>query len=206
MERRCGTLCSIFWTVLIQSVKCQFHDPAQIQPGCEFPDKWEGGWFLINERDPLMVSKDELGILGICFQAVESANDQQQFILFERIQKCYRCITIQERHENVLQFRMSTCEPPSQVLSEPEVDPQKLCQMIPPDEPFSTLVRLSGEDSPCPFDGEYSFTYSMGQQQCQQKSRSQLTSCMTSDQVAFKFLPCHGGPGMGQGKDGSIPY
>ncbi|XP_059099729.1 uncharacterized protein LOC131893644 [Tigriopus californicus] len=198
MERRCGTLCSIFWTVLIQSVKCQFHDPAQIQPGCEFPDKWEGGWFLINERDPLMVSKDELGILGICFQAVESANDQQQFILFERIQKCYRCITIQERHENVLQFRMSTCEPPSQVLSEPEVDPQKLCQMIPPDEPFSTLVRLSGEDSPCPFDGEYSFTYSMGQQQCQQKSRSQLTSCMTSDQVAFKFLPCHGGPGMGQ--------
>lgn len=82
--------------------------------------------------------------------------------VWSRIQKCYRCITIQERHENVLQFQMSSCEPPSQVLSEPEVDPQKLCQMIPPDEPFSTLVRLSGEDSPCPFDGEYSFTYSMG--------------------------------------------
>ena len=88
----------------------------------------------------------------------------------KRPEKCFQCLQIWRRHENVVQFRIGACVKNidqvcychvtmSRVITRQYFCLQLDCQ-FPDNLPMETLLRLHDTpDTPCPFKGSFNFTY-----------------------------------------------
>ena len=93
---------------------------------------------------------------------------------------CVRCLSIYQKHDNVLQYKESKC------MMDHMRNYEDLCWSISVDEPLKTLFRVNGKGDnssillyftslilstvgagvACPITGTYSFSYSRGQGLC----------------------------------------
>ena len=74
---------------------------------------------------------------------------------------CYRCLSIHQKHGNVLQYKESRC-----MLDYHSRNYHELCWSISVDEPLKTMFRVNGNGVSCPITGTFSFSYSRGHGLC----------------------------------------
>ena len=110
-----------------------------------------------------LTQKHELLLSG-----VETMN--QNWVYFCRANNCHRCIVINERHPNVLQYKESKCESTTQLYQfnwdkfiwasigihlgmycEDEDTLENICSRITGDAQLYSLFRLDGTPEDCPF-------------------------------------------------------
>ena len=99
-----------------------------------------------------------------------------------RPDKCFQCLQVWERHENVLQFKLSDCNKKNRRHNKPK------CSFS-DDTTMQTLLKLDGPDTPCPFSGAFNFTYKKDGKECSSPS-SEIVKCMSPAQAMFKFEVC----------------
>jgi hypothetical protein len=72
---------------------------------CEFPPRWRGEYFQGSLREPFHVTTQNFGPEGLCYRAHADGT----YIIFNRGEKCYKCLRVAERHANVLEYQLGTC-------------------------------------------------------------------------------------------------
>ena len=103
------------------------------------------------------------------------------FTILKRPEKCFQCLEVWERHENVIQFKVGDCHKAGRHNKEP-------CK-VPDSAPVETLLKLDGPDVPCPFSGSFNFTYKKEGKECS-RVNSEVVSCMSEATSLFKFEVC----------------
>ena len=103
------------------------------------------------------------------------------FTILKRPEKCFQCLQIWERHENVLQFKLGECLKTGR-------NTKDKCK-IPDSAPVETLLKLTGPDVPCPFSGSFNFTYKKDGKECS-RVNSEVVSCMSEATSLLKFEVC----------------
>ncbi|XP_067127997.1 uncharacterized protein [Centruroides vittatus] len=68
--------------------------------GCQFPEHWMGNWFQKGVQDPIRIINGTLSNKGDCRDS-----DGDKFLIESWNEKCYRCVVMHEKHENVLQYK-----------------------------------------------------------------------------------------------------
>ena len=100
----------------------------------------------------------------------------------KRPEKCFQCLQVWERHENVLQYKLGQCVKNKKKLG------KEGCK-IPDEAPLETLVKLDGPSAPCPFSGAFNFTYKTEGKECGSPP-SEIVKCMSPAQSLLKFEVC----------------
>ena len=100
----------------------------------------------------------------------------------KRPEKCFQCVQVWARHENVLQFKVGEC------VKKKNNNRHLRCN-FPENLPMETLLKLNGSNTPCPFSGAYNFTYKKDGKECNSPS-SEIVKCMNPSQSLFKFEVC----------------
>ena len=151
---------SSFWLLLLLlGVNCGD------ESGCQLPDSWTGSWFLSGHPERIRISERALGWLGNCHQRVKvrnvanpespsvslnisdlnshppSAQDTNKYLFYRGADNCFQCVALWSRHTNVLEYKAGEC-------GETE-DTESLCD-ISPDTALNTMVRVDGDNIPCP--------------------------------------------------------
>jgi hypothetical protein len=72
---------------------------------CEFPSRWRGEFFQGGLREVFHVTTQNFGPEGLCYRAHADGT----FIIFNRSEKCYKCLRVWERHRNVLEYQLGRC-------------------------------------------------------------------------------------------------
>ena len=72
---------------------------------CEFPTNWRGEYFQGSLREPFVLTTQNFGPEGLCYRGHADGT----FIIFNRAEKCYKCLRVWERHKNVLEYKLGTC-------------------------------------------------------------------------------------------------
>lgn len=73
--------------------------------GCRFPEEWVGTWFQKGVPDPIRItSNGDISEKGSC---KEISGDK--FLIENRHERCLRCMVINQKHSNVLQYKESKC-------------------------------------------------------------------------------------------------
>ncbi|CAL4182157.1 unnamed protein product, partial [Meganyctiphanes norvegica] len=120
---------------------------------------------------------------------------------------CYRCMVINMKHPNVIQYKESYCE---------RLKPlRELCVSITGDAMLYSMFRLSAEPVSCPFHGPLTFTYAKSYEECK-IPLSQVDSCADDSRLLFRHQACADVPGsesfneqlvcLGSWKEGSNHY
>ncbi|XP_015190925.1 PREDICTED: uncharacterized protein LOC107074205 isoform X2 [Polistes dominula] len=143
---------------------------------CEFPASWSGEWYQHGIQVPIIINTTMLGER----KCVERRKDQ--FITFG--EKCYRCMIITARHENVIQFREGLyCNPDIMEL-------EAMCSMISSDDPLYSMFRKNSKPIPCPFSGPpFTFSYSRGYGECVLPI-SLAERCTDESKLLLKYQAC----------------
>lgn len=118
---------------------------------------------------------------GVCR---ETSGDK--FLIESRSERCVRCIVLNQKHSNVLQYKETFCFP------NPRNNPRRLrdvCSEINGDASLYSLFRLDTPTVPCPFSGPFTFSYSRGHGECQEPMSS-IQSCVDSTRLRFRFQAC----------------
>ena len=103
------------------------------------------------------------------------------FTVLKRREKCFQCLEVWERHENVIQYKAGEC------LKAGRHNRDKC--VIPESAPVETLLKLDGPDVACPFSGSFNFTYKKEGKECGGVS-SEVVSCMSEATSLLKFEVC----------------
>ena len=106
---------NVFSETKTRKMKIRFNNSAktlkikvkQTVPGsrCSFPVAWHGEYFHLGYSRPLMVSNNSITEKGECVWSSGS-----QYVLEgeeEGGEKCWRCLSIYRKHNNVLQYKES---------------------------------------------------------------------------------------------------
>lgn len=118
---------------------------------------------------------------GVCR---ETSGDK--FLIESRSERCVRCIVMNQKHSNVLQYKETFCFP------NPRNNPRRLrdvCSEINGDASLYSLFRLDTPTIPCPFTGPFKFSYSRGHGECQEPMSS-IESCVDTTRLLFRFQAC----------------
>ncbi|KAL3252310.1 hypothetical protein MRX96_017637, partial [Rhipicephalus microplus] len=123
--------------------------------GCEFPQRWRGVWFQKGAHPAISIERTQITFKGTCVQA-----DGDMFLIEDRRERCFRCVAIYEKHENVLQYRETYCD---------EFDNLKeACHLLNVDAHLHSLFRV--EASPV--------------------ALSTVDSCSADWRILFRFQAC----------------
>ncbi|XP_012265284.2 uncharacterized protein LOC105691407 [Athalia rosae] len=144
---------------------------------CEFPSSWSGHWFQTGKPEPIFVNASVLNN-RTCHE-----NKNDMYIVREPADNCYRCMIINERHENVIQFREeSWCDQLSSL--------DEMCNSISSDESLISMFRLDAKPIACPFTGPpFTFSYSRGYEECTTPP-SHAESCTDESKLLLKYQAC----------------
>ncbi|XP_075218544.1 uncharacterized protein LOC142323154 [Lycorma delicatula] len=145
--------------------------------GCQFPASWTGRWFQGGEG-LTYINSTYIGSKGECVQ-----NQGDKYITYEKTEKCYRCIVINEKHPNVLQYKET-------LYCMDENSLEELCRNIFLETLFS-LFRVEGAvPIPCPFRSPpFSFSYNGGKSDCIYPP-SRADSCTDDSRLVFRYAAC----------------
>jgi len=148
---------------------------------CQFPAHWAGSWFQKGVPDAIRIINGNISEKGICR---ESNGDK--FLIENRNEKCVRCMVINEKHVNVLQYKETYyCHP----INSNKLSLEQLCSEINGDAPLLSLFRLETSPVSCPFTGPFTFSYSRGPGECRDPI-STIDSCTDTAHLLFKFQAC----------------
>ncbi|XP_067127993.1 uncharacterized protein [Centruroides vittatus] len=147
--------------------------------GCQFPEHWMGNWFQKGVQDPIRIINGTLSNKGDCRDS-----DGDKFLIESWNEKCYRCVVMHEKHENVLQYKESYCSPINQFQSL-----GLLCEEINGDALLFSMFRLGSAPVGCPFSGPFTFTYRRDSGECANPVSS-IDSCTDDSRLLFRFQAC----------------
>ncbi|KAK0181176.1 hypothetical protein PV327_003482 [Microctonus hyperodae] len=154
---------------------------ARVSGACEFPQKWEGQWFQSGKPSPVNINATMLGEKR-CIE-----KDKDTYAVYDSLnsENCYRCLIINDRHVNAIQFReVGDCSIEPRSLAE-------LCAAVTrTDDSLYTMFRLNSKPIPCPFTGApFTFTYKSGETECRSPI-SHAESCTDSSKLLLKYQAC----------------
>lgn len=104
------------------------------------------------------------------------------FLYFSQEGNCLRCLSIHQKHANVLQYKESKC------ITERK-NYKEICRSISVDEPLKSLFRVNASGVNCPIHGTYSFSYSRGHGLCSYPLSS-LHQCSDKSRLVFSYQAC----------------
>ncbi|GFY60786.1 uncharacterized protein TNIN_479891 [Trichonephila inaurata madagascariensis] len=104
--------------------------------------------------------------------------------VYVRLEKCFRCVVLHEKHLNVLQYKESHCSNNIQHQSL-----ETLCAEINGDALLYSMFRLNTPAVPCPFKGSFVFNYSRGHGECANPP-STVDSCTDDSHLLLRFQAC----------------
>jgi hypothetical protein len=83
---------------------CVTNSTCYLGSGCHFPASWHGEYFHLGYSQPLIIVNASISGKGRCVENLGS-----QYIMEDKDygEKCWRCMTIFRKHQNVLQYRES---------------------------------------------------------------------------------------------------
>lgn len=153
------------------------------QGGCELPSGWGGQWFQLGSgKTSLSINGTHIESKGEC---VESEGDK--FVLYDRTEKCYRCIVMHNKHNNVLQYKETYCIAVD--------DLPTLCNEINGDATLLSMFRVDAQGVACPFKSPpFSVVYSKGHGDCGAPA-SRAEPCTDDTRLVFRFQACPDIPG-----------
>ncbi|XP_046822106.1 uncharacterized protein LOC124425603 isoform X1 [Vespa crabro] len=142
---------------------------------CEFPASWAGEWYQHGKPVPIIINATMLGER----KCVERRKDK--FITYG--DKCYHCMIITARHENVIQYREGFCNPDP-------MDLENMCSMIGSDDILYSMFRINSKPIPCPFSGPpFTFSYNRGYRECAVPI-SLAERCTDESKLLLKYQAC----------------
>ncbi|XP_014254350.1 uncharacterized protein LOC106669393 isoform X2 [Cimex lectularius] len=155
--------------------------------GCKFPASWTGQWFQSGIHKPnIAINLTHIETKGQCVEKEDS-----KYLLFDRKEKCYRCIAMYNKHTNVLQYKETFCMEESSL--------ENLCDSINGDATLLSMFRVDATGVPCPFKSPpFSVVYSKGHGECggeEGEPPSRVESCTDESKLVFKFQACPDIPG-----------
>ncbi len=56
-------------------------------------------------REPFLLTTQNFGPEGLCYRAHADGS----YVIFNRGEKCYKCLRVWERHKNVLEYKLGAC-------------------------------------------------------------------------------------------------
>ncbi|XP_066961603.1 uncharacterized protein [Macrobrachium rosenbergii] len=173
---------------------------------CEFPAEWVGSWFRSGQghQEPIVITRTSISDTGDCIEKGVAA----RYLVYEEKFKCHKCMVINMKHANVIQYKESFCHQEGQDL-------KTLCLGITGDAMLYSIFRLNAEPITCPFRGTFTFSYSKGYGECAQPL-SQVDTCAEETRLRFRHQACADVPGsesyeeelecLGSWKEGSNHY
>lgn len=149
-------------------------------PSCQFPEKWTGQWFQSGKPQPIAVNSSSIGEKS-CIQ-----KNGDIYVVFDNLsgEHCFKCLIINDRHENVIQFReVGDCHPELGHMDD-------MCDATRTDADLFTMFRLNPKPIACPFLGPpFTFTYNRGTQECNNPV-SHAEGCTDNSTLLFKYQAC----------------
>lgn len=147
---------------------------------CEFPETWKGKWFLYSRESPVIVNTTTFDD-RTCIERNKDRNDM--FVVYDKVDSCYRCMIINARHDSVIQYRESSCSNKATSVSE-------MSESITLDESLFSMFRMNARPIPCPFAGPpFTFSYFRGRGTCQ-VPENQAESCTDESKLLLKYQAC----------------
>lgn len=141
---------------------------------CEFPASWAGEWYK-HTKQSMMVNSTMLGERT----CVERSKDS--YVVYEN--NCYHCMIINDRHENVIQYREGYCFQDYTTLED-------MCSNINSDDTLNSMFRVNSQPIPCPFSGpSFTFTYDKGKGECATHI-SLAERCTDESKLLLKYQAC----------------
>lgn len=147
--------------------------------GCQFPKDWAGSWFH-SGYGHITLNVTHIETKGECIE-----NQDDKYVLYESSESCYRCIVIQGKHVNVLQYKESIiCDTPLSSL-------EALCSEIGGDGTMYSMFRSENAvPIPCPFKAPpYTFSYNRGSGDCN-VPQSRIDSCTDDSRLLLRYAAC----------------
>jgi len=180
-------MCLKSWLVLYFSFLASFTHSYSGQDSCRLSRSWSGEWFESGVPGTISItsnsSRSSIQHKGQCVKKIKHSNSQ--FIFQSQSEgNCYRCLSIHQKHGNVLQYKESRC-----MLDYHPRNYHELCWSISVDEPLKTMFRVNGNGVPCPITGTFSFSYSRGHGLCNYPLSS-LHQCADKSQLVLSYQAC----------------
>ncbi|XP_031775337.1 uncharacterized protein LOC100864924 isoform X2 [Apis florea] len=143
---------------------------------CEFPIAWTGEWYQYGKPVSITVNATFLGE-RMCVERSEHS-----YIVYG--DNCYYCIIVNDRHENVIQFREGWCNSEQTTLDD-------MCSnTIKSDDTLYSMFRVNSKPIPCPFSGpSFTFTYDKGFGECAMPI-SLGEKCTDESKLLLKYQAC----------------
>jgi len=149
---------------------------------CFFPKAWHGEYFHLGYNSPLLVANTSIEGKGRCVE-----NFGSHFVMEDEEygEKCWRCMTMYRKHQNVLSYKESYCETYFDTF-------ETLCSDISGDAPMHTMFRRDAEPVKCPFKGPFLFSYTKGGSGLNRcgSPKSYLDSCSDNHRLQLNFQAC----------------
>ncbi|CAK9799500.1 hypothetical protein ANTPLA_LOCUS1980 [Anthophora plagiata] len=150
-------------------------DAPFVSCSCEFPIGWTGEWYQYGKPVSINVNATALGE-RTCVERSE-----QSYIVYG--DNCYHCIIVNDRHENVIQFREGWCYAEQTTLDD-------MCSNIKSDDTLYSMFRVNSKAIPCPFSGpSFTFTYDKGYGECSMPI-SLAEKCTDESKLLLKYQAC----------------
>ncbi|KAG7212445.1 hypothetical protein KM043_012760 [Ampulex compressa] len=146
-------------------------------PGCTFPEKWNGRWFQSGNQELVTINGSIITSKGCCIDI-----DEEKYLIYDTKDKCYRCIVMHEKHQNVLQYKETYCMSESRTL-------KSQCALLTSDASLISLFRTGAAPLPCPMKGPLEFTYSLGQGECISPP-SRAEACTQESRLLLRYQAC----------------
>jgi len=161
----------------------QSYYPTNCQTGidnCILPSSWSGLWFESGVRGSISINTSTMIHKGKC---VKQLKNSSQFIFRSSKEgNCLRCLSIHQKHQNVLQYKESNC-----IIE--RRNHKEICRSISVDEPLKSLFRVNASGINCPIHGTYSYSYSRGHGSCSYPLSS-LHQCSDKSRLVFSYQAC----------------
>ncbi|XP_015171303.1 PREDICTED: uncharacterized protein LOC107063752 isoform X2 [Polistes dominula] len=147
--------------------------------GCKFPEEWNGRWFQSGDPNLVTVNGSIISSKGYC----TDVKDDDKFLLYDTKVGCYRCMVINKKHLNVLQYKESYC------IDSSEPNLKSICNHLRSDAILVSLFRTVAAPLPCPIKGPLEFTYSQGDGECNSPlSRAEV--CTQESRLLLRYQAC----------------
>ncbi|XP_075235649.1 uncharacterized protein LOC142332859 [Lycorma delicatula] len=142
---------------------------------CIFPASWSGQWFQSGNQH-ILVNSTSIETKGHCVQV-----DGDKFLIEDKIENCFRCVVIHEKHYNVLQYKETYCIARESL--------ENLCATITGDAPLYSMFRLDAQPTTCPFKPPFTYTYNRGSGECRHPV-SRVDPCTEDSRLLLRYQAC----------------
>nr|CAD7201513.1 unnamed protein product [Timema douglasi] len=145
---------------------------------CQLPADLSGLWFQNRVENLIVINTTHIETKGECVQS----DGSEKFIFEDKLEGCYRCVVLHQKHHNVLQYKETDCNIASEI--------DDLCDKINGDAPLNSMFRVDGSPETCPFKSPpFTFSYNRGSGECRSPI-STIDSCTDDSRLLFRYQAC----------------